>query len=107
MNKNLKKKYEIKTKILKAMAHPTRLLIIEELKKGEQCVFDLVKLVGNDQSTISKHLSLMKNAGIIEDQKRGLNVFYKLRYSCIISCLKCIEQVEKQDIRRLKKIASL
>ncbi len=107
MNKKLKEIYSTRAKIIKAMAHPTRLFIINELQKGETCVCELVKLVGNDQSTVSKHLSVMKNAGIIEDDKRGLKVFYKLKYRCIFSCLTCIERMVASNSRQLQKVVHL
>lgn len=62
--------------IFKALAHPSRLLMIEALRERERCVGELTKLVGADVSTVSKHLSLMKSAGLVTAEKRGLNVFY-------------------------------
>ncbi len=79
--------------VMKAMAHPSRLLIIDELSRGERCVCELTELVGHDMSTVSKHLSLLKKAGIVEDDKRGLQVYYRLKASCVVSFFKCIESV--------------
>ncbi len=84
-----------RAQIIKAMAHPSRLLIIEELAEGERCVCELTDLVGADMSTVSKHLTVMKNAGIVEDDKRGQQVFYKLRCPCIMDFFGCIERVLK------------
>jgi len=82
-----------RVKVLKAMAHPSRLFIIEELEKGERCVCKLTEMIGADISTISKHLSLLKQAGIVIDEKRGNQVFYRLRVPCIISFFGCVEKV--------------
>ena len=84
---------EKRTKILKALAHPSRLLIIEELAKGERCVCELQAEIGADISTVSKHLALMKEAGLVEDDKRGLKVFYKLLSPCILNFFGCVESV--------------
>jgi ArsR family transcriptional regulator len=87
-----------KSKILKALGHPTRLYIVEELSKGEKCVCKFVDAVGVDFSTISKHLSVLREAGIVEDEKRGLQVFYKLRVPCIMNFMGCIEEVIKSNL---------
>ena len=83
-------RYEARARIIKAMAHPTRLFLVDELAKGEKCVCELTELVGADISTVSKHLSLLKNAGIVQDDKRGLMVFYKLRTPCVLKLFSCI-----------------
>ena len=65
MNNNLKSKYDARVKIIKAMAHSTRLFIIDELSKDEKCVCELQEMIGDDFSTVSKHLTILKNAGCI------------------------------------------
>ena len=82
-----------RTRVIKALAHPTRLFIVEELEKGERCVCDLTALIGADMSTVSKHLSLLRQAGIIEDDKRGNQVFYHLKVRCILNFFGCVESV--------------
>ena len=79
--------------VLKALGHPTRLLITEALMHGELCVCDLRDLVGDDVSTVSKHLSVLKAAGVLVSQKRGLNVFYSLACDCFGEFLRCVDQV--------------
>ena len=79
--------------VLKAMAHPTRLFILEELEKEERCVCDLTELIGADISTVSKHLSVLKQAGIVFGDKRGNLVFYRLRVPCILNFFGCVESV--------------
>jgi len=94
-----KAKYEARAKIMKALAHPARLMIVDELNKhGEQCVCDLTELVGTDMSTVSRHLSQLREAGIIEDDKRGQMVFYRLRIKCLPSLFNCIESVVKCNV---------
>lgn len=85
--------YQLKALIIKAIAHPSRLMIIDALAEGEKCVCDLQAIVGSDMSTVSKHLSVMKAAGIVRDRKAGLQVFYSLRVPCILQFLGCVETV--------------
>jgi DNA-binding transcriptional ArsR family regulator len=75
------------------MAHPSRLFILEELEQGERCVCDLTEMIGVDVSTVSKHLSVLKQAGIVIDDKRGNQVFYQLRVPCILNFFDCVESV--------------
>ena len=82
-----------RAQVLKAMAHPSRLFIIEELDKAERCVCELTDMVGADISTVSKHLSVLKQAGIVQDEKRGNQVFYRLRVPCILNFFGCVESV--------------
>jgi len=85
--------------VMKAMAHPSRLLMIDELSRGERCVCELTELVGHDMSTVSKHLSLLKKAGIVEDDKRGLQVYYRLKVPCVLNFFHCIESVIQARMR--------
>ncbi|MFH1676248.1 MAG: metalloregulator ArsR/SmtB family transcription factor, partial [bacterium] len=75
---------EARAKILKALSHPTRLFIVDRLSEREHCVCELTEMIGADMSTVSKHLLVLKNAGIIADEKRGLWVWYSLKVPCII-----------------------
>ena len=88
-----RKHLEARAKVLKALAHPSRLFIVEELEKEERCVCDLTEMIGADVSTISKHLSVLKQAGIVTDDKRGNQVFYRLRVPCILNFFGCVESV--------------
>ncbi len=90
LNSSQKMMIEAKTLVLKALAHPTRLYIVEELAKGEKCVCEFVEAVKADFSTVSKHLLVLKNAGLVEDDKRGQQVFYRLRMKCIPNFISCI-----------------
>lgn len=79
--------------LLKALAHPSRLAIADALQSGERCVCELTELVGADISTVSKHLRLMRAAGLLETEKRGLNVFYRLRCPCLLSFFECVDEL--------------
>lgn len=94
MDAQTQARYEARAAIIKAMAHPTRLFIVDELaKSGERCVCELTEMVGADMSTVSKHLAQLKAAGIVEDDKRGSQVYYRLRVKCILNFFACVESV--------------
>ena len=84
---------EIRARIIKAMAHPSRLLIVEEVAKQKRCVCELTEMVGADISTVSKHLSVLKEAGIVQDERQGTTIFYSLRCPCILNFFSCVDSV--------------
>jgi DNA-binding transcriptional ArsR family regulator len=95
MNAKSKARFEARAKIIKAMAHPARLMIVDELSRRERCVCELTGMIGSDVSTVSKHLSVLRNAGIVRDEKRGSKVYYILRTPCILNFMSCVETVIK------------
>ena len=97
MDSKTKTMYEMRARIIKAMAHPTRLFMVEELSKGERCVCELTEMVGDDISTVSKHLSILKNVGIVACEKRGTQVFYSMRIPCVLNFFSCVESVLKAN----------
>ena len=86
-----KRKLEKLSGVFKALSHPTRLWMVEQLFVSEQCVCEFVDVLKLDFSTVSKHLSILRQAQIIEDDKRGKNVYYKLRAQCIPTIISCLE----------------
>ncbi len=86
---NIMNLQEEKAAILKGIAHPVRIRIVEILAKREMCVCEIADLFDFDRTTISKHLSLMKDLGILDSRKDGLNVWYSLRMKCLSSLLSC------------------
>ena len=98
-------RYEARAKVIKAMAHPTRLFIVDELSRnGKHCVWELTKMVGVDMSTVSRHLAILKNAGIIEDEKRGAQVYYRVHIGCVLNFFDCVESVMKFNARDQRKL---
>ena len=91
----VKARFEERARVIKAMAHPSRLFIIEELAKNERCVCELTDMVGSDVSTVSKHLAVLREAGIVTDEKRGLQGYYSLKMPCILNFFGCVESVLK------------
>ena len=95
MDTKTQAKLDLRARIIKSMAHPTRLFVVDELSRGERCVCELTEMVGADMSTVSKHLAILKNAGIIRDEKRGSQVYYTLRCPCVLTFFECVESVIK------------
>lgn len=89
--------FEAQAQIMKALAHPTRLFIVQELSKGEKCVGELAEMVGADISTISKHLSIMKSAGIVGFEKRNTNMYYFLKMKCVLNFFTCSNEVIRKN----------
>ncbi len=97
-------RFEARARIARALGHPSRLAMVEELSRGERCVCELRDLVGADLSTVSRHLTLLKNAGIVEDDKRGVRVFYRLKTHGALHCLGCIEAALQNRARKPRKV---
>jgi DNA-binding transcriptional ArsR family regulator len=83
--------------MFKALGHPGRLLMLDELSRGERCVCELAALVGSEMPTVSRHLSLLKNAGIVDDEKRGAQVFYRLVTPCVMNFFQCVASVRDRS----------
>ncbi len=80
-----------RAEIFKALGHPARLAMVEALGAGERCVCELQELVGSDISTISKHLTILRHVGLVESEKRGKQVYYSLKLTCVGGFLKCVD----------------
>lgn len=93
MNPQVRHRYLLRARVMKAMAHPVRLLLVDELSKQERCVRELTAMAGQDISTVSKHLAVLKKTGIVADEKRGAQVFYTLRCRCATRFFTCVEDV--------------
>jgi ArsR family transcriptional regulator len=87
-----------RAKVFKALGHPSRLLMVEILGQGEKCVCELRERVGSDISTISKHLSVLKEAGIVQDDRRGTSIYYSLHMQCVSAFLGCVRRFFDQQL---------
>ena len=88
---------QAKSNILKAVAHPIRLSIVEMLGEGERCACKICDAFSCDRTTVSKHLAVLKSLGVIEDRKEGLYIHYRLRMTCLLPFLACLERVVRSD----------
>ena len=95
--------FEKQAEVAKAIAHPLRIAIVHFLKDGEQCVCDIADYVGSERSNISRHLSMMVKAGVLEYRKEGLKVMYKLKCICILDFFSCVTDVLRQQAKENEK----
>jgi len=91
---------EIRAKVVKAMAHPVRLMVIEFLKNGEHSFSEVFNLFKLDKSTVSKHLLVLKEAGIITSRKEGTDMIYKLEVPCVIDFFSCVTAVIESNVKK-------
>ena len=84
---------EARAEIFKALGHPTRLAIVDMLARGERCVCEIHERIDADMSTVSRHLAVLRNVGLLSSDKRGNQVFYRLECPCITSFYTCLEDV--------------
>ena len=98
MSEKVRKRYEARAKVAKAMAHPSRLLMLDLLQKQEMCVSELTNEVGADQSTVSKHLAVLKDVGLVDVRKEGALSYYRVTCGCLDGFFSCMETVLKSDV---------
>lgn len=89
--------YQEQARLLKALAHPSRLAMVDALASGERCVCELQQVAGSDISTVSKHLAVLKRAGIVADRREGVQIYYRLRIPCILQVFSCVAAVMQAD----------
>ena len=89
--------------VFKALGNPGRLTLVRTLMDGERCVCDLVHAVGLGWSTTSKHLDVLREAGIISSDKRGQKIFYRLELDCVGHFIDCLDKASAG--RRSKRVA--
>ena len=104
MTKRQKLLFEKQAEIAKAIGHPLRIAIVAFLKDGEQCVCDISEHIGSERSNVSRHLSMMVRAGILDYRKDGLKVFYRLKTPCILDFFSCVTGVLRQQAKENEKL---
>ncbi len=96
---------ERKSEILKAIAQPTRLKILELLRNGEICVCEMLPVLGEEQANVSKHLSILRSAGIVEVRKEGVSSYYKVKDKRIFKLIDIVDKIIKDEIIKSAKLA--
>jgi len=94
-----RRQYEARARIAKALAHPSRLILLEALQERELCVCELTQLLGVDQSTVSKHLAILRGVGLIDLRREGQMSYYRLTCKCLNGFFTCIESVLRQHLK--------
>lgn len=91
--------------VLKALGHPSRLFLVDHLAQGECCVCELTALVGADVSTVSRHLAVLREAGIVADERRGSQVFYRIAAPGALDLLRGADEVALLALEREAALA--
>lgn len=92
--------------VFKALGHPVRLLMVDALARGERCVCDLTRLAGLDVSTVSKHLAVLREAGVVDFRKEGVNVHYRLALACVPGFIGCVDaHLKESALARMSLLA--
>jgi len=91
-------RYTYMATVMKALAHPTRLFIVDELDKQERNVSELTDMVGIDISTISRHLAILKQAGIIAATKNNNQMIYRLLCPCVLDMYNCVIKIQGKEV---------
>jgi ArsR family transcriptional regulator len=95
---------ELKAEILKALAQPTRLRILEFLRDGEKCICEIVPAVGGEQSNISRHISLMQKSKLVATRKDGVKVMVKVRDLKIFSILDQVSGILRSQMSEQSRL---
>jgi ArsR family transcriptional regulator len=99
-----KRVLELKAEILKALAQPTRLKILELLRNGEKCICEIVPALNGEQSNISRHISLMQKSHLVTTRKEGVRVMVKVRDTKVFEILDSISLLLKKQIMETRKL---
>ena len=93
MDQQTKQLFTARARVIKALAHPTRLFLVDRLSRGPATVGELQQLVQADMSTVSRHLAVLKGQDIVQDRRRGNQIHYSLRFPCVLDFFRCVETV--------------
>jgi ArsR family transcriptional regulator len=107
INRHKQLLFERQAQVAQAIGHPLRLAIVDFLKDGEQCVCDIALAVGSERSNVSRHLSVMVAAGVLEHRKQGLKVIYWLKCLCIVDFFSCISRVLRQQAKENQSLLKI
>ncbi|MBN2017988.1 MAG: winged helix-turn-helix transcriptional regulator [Candidatus Cloacimonetes bacterium] len=94
------KEAEIRSEVIKAMAHPVRLIVIELLKDNDKSFSELLEYFDIDKSTLSKHISILKTIGIVTSQKKGTESIFHLQVPCVTQFFTCVTAVIEDKIKQ-------
>ena len=103
-----RERYEARARIARALGHPTRLMFLDVLQRqGEMCVNDLTDLAGADQSTVSKHLAVLRETGLVGVRKEGSMSYYSVKCECLEGFFGCMEAVLSENVKSQQALVSL
>ncbi|MCJ7605760.1 MAG: metalloregulator ArsR/SmtB family transcription factor [Dehalococcoidales bacterium] len=97
--------FRLKAELCKTFSDPRRLMIINELRRGEQAVGDLVKTLNTPQAVISRHLAVLRHRGVVANRRAGVNVYYRLANPKIIEACDIVHEVLMEQVASNKELA--
>ena len=92
-------------RVIKALASPVRLKIVDELSRGERCLCELLPLLPQDKSTLSRHIGELKKVGIVGERREGVRIYLRLLTPCVLNMFECTMGVIRSEAKRQTKIA--
>jgi DNA-binding transcriptional ArsR family regulator len=95
---------ELKAEILKVLAQPTRLKILECLRGGEKCICEIVPTINGEQSNISRHISLMQKNHLVSTRKEGVRVMVNVKDAKIFEILDKVGAILKNQMKEQEKL---
>jgi DNA-binding transcriptional ArsR family regulator len=84
---------EARAAVFKALGHPARLRLVETLAAGPVCVCELAELLPQGLPAVSKHLALLREAGIVQARREGQKIFYRLTMPCLLESFGCVDRL--------------
>lgn len=94
----MKELVDFRAEILKALAQPTRLKIMDFLRDGERCVCEIFPAIGEEQSNTSRHLNMMLAANVLSRRKDGLKIYYAIKHPEIIEVMDIVTLIVREEI---------
>ena len=91
--------------VFKALGHPGRMAIVHALAHGAVCACDLAGVAGCAPSTASRHLLVLRHAGLIADERRGQQIFYRLSCPCVLTFAECLDRVDAGERVQTLRVA--
>jgi ArsR family transcriptional regulator len=104
MDADQKRMYKLMAEVISAAGHEIRLAILDYLKEGEQCVCDIADHVDANRSNVSRHLTVMLNAGLVAQRKDGLKMMYSLCTPCILNITSCVTGVLRKRAQETNEV---
>jgi len=98
------KVFEMEAQVLKALAQPTRLKILECLRKGERSIYEIIPYIHAEQSNVSRHISLMHKNDIVTTRKDGVKVMVKVKDTEIFNILDRVSKILKDRFKEQEKL---
>ncbi|MDH4221936.1 MAG: metalloregulator ArsR/SmtB family transcription factor [candidate division Zixibacteria bacterium] len=89
--------------LLKAISQPTRLRILYFLKEGEKCACEIIPEMGEDQSTISRHLNHLKDSGILDSRREGVSIYYRIKDERVFDLLHLVDEIIRIQVKEKAK----